>query len=97
MADRIEHRLGELGEAAPEAERARARTLVSDARQATRENGPPDRIHLLIDELRGLETVLCARETPAGEICGGLAAGVADAQPVDEPAADVMDPDFRPG
>jgi len=96
LADRIEHRLGEINESAPEAEQARAWTLVHDARQAVRENGPPDRIELLVEELRGLEVALCARETPAGETCNSVSAGAARNQPVDEPVADVGESDFWP-
>lgn len=96
LADRIEHRLGEINVSAPEAEQARAWTLVHDARQAVRENGPPDRIELLVEELRGLEVALCARETPAGETCNSVSAGAARNQPVDEPVADVGESDFWP-
>ncbi|HEY8532772.1 MAG TPA: hypothetical protein VIL44_02700 [Micromonospora sp.] len=96
LADRIAYWLGQITESAPEDEQARAWTLVADARQAVQENGPPERIQMLIDELRRLETILCARETPAGETCSRVSAGAARTQPVDEPVADVVDADYWP-
>jgi molecular chaperone DnaK len=95
LASQIERRLGELGEAAPAHERARAEMLVEDARQAAKEEGPQDRIGVLAAELQQLERTLLARETPAGEP-GGVSAGSGRSQPVDAPADDVVDADFRP-
>ncbi|MEV1288581.1 hypothetical protein [Micromonospora sp. NPDC049679] len=96
LASQVERRLGELGEAAPAHERARAEMLVEDARQAAKEEAPQDRIGTLTAELQQLGRTLLARETPAGEPGGGVSAGSGRPQPVDEPADDVVDADFRP-
>ncbi|SDZ28414.1 molecular chaperone DnaK [Micromonospora pattaloongensis] len=96
LASQVERRLAELAEAAPEHERARAELLVEDSRQAVREQGPADRIGTLAAELQQLERTLLARETPAGEPGGAVSAGSERSQPVDEPADDVIEADFRP-
>src|SRR6185436_18621657 len=44
LAYRVERRLGDLGEAAPAHEKARAEMLVGDARQAIKEDAPLDRV-----------------------------------------------------
>jgi molecular chaperone DnaK len=45
------HRLGDLGDAAPVHEKARAEMLAGDARQAIKEEAPLDRVRLLTGEL----------------------------------------------
>jgi molecular chaperone DnaK len=49
LAYRVERRLGDLGEAAPAHEKARAEMLVGDARQAIKEDAPLDRVRSLTD------------------------------------------------
>ncbi|WP_345483075.1 Hsp70 family protein, partial [Actinopolymorpha pittospori] len=52
-AYQVERRLGELGEATPEHERARAQLLVTDARQAVKDDTAPlDRLRSLTGELQ---------------------------------------------
>ena len=48
----MERRLRELGDAVPVHERARAETLVADARQAIKEEAPLDRLRSLTGELQ---------------------------------------------
>src|SRR5262245_58586372 len=48
----VERRLRELGDAAPEHERARAEMLLADARQAIKEEAPLDRVRSLSGELQ---------------------------------------------
>ncbi|MER8070577.1 molecular chaperone DnaK [Streptomyces sp. NPDC094034] len=67
IAYQVERRLGELGENAPEHERARAQLLVSDARQAVKGEETPDRVRSLTSELQQVYQALAARPTgPAG-------------------------------
>ncbi|GGK78667.1 chaperone protein DnaK [Sphaerisporangium melleum] len=69
VAYQAERRLGELGEAVPVHEKARAEQLVGDARRAVREEAPVERLRDLIAELQqvyhGLAGV-SARQEPAG-------------------------------
>ena len=46
VAYQVERRLGELGDAVPAHERARAEMLVADARQAVKEEAPLDRVRV---------------------------------------------------
>src|SRR5690606_36021515 len=75
-AYQVERRLRELGDAVPVHERARAETLVADARQAIKEEAPLDRLRTLTGELQqvyhGLGAVSAAGGGPAA---GGPAAG----------------------
>jgi molecular chaperone DnaK len=85
-AYQVERRLTELGESVPTHEKARAEMLVSDARQAIKENAPVDRMRSQTSELQQVLQGLVARQ-PAGE------------QPGDRPgggtaADDVIDADF---
>ncbi|MEV6424593.1 molecular chaperone DnaK [Streptomyces sp. NPDC051662] len=67
IAYQVERRLGELGENAPEHERARAQLLVSDARQAVKGEETLDRVRSLTSELQQVYQALAARPTgPAG-------------------------------
>ncbi len=51
-AYQVERRLGELGQAVPVHEKARAETLVGDARQAISDQAPMDRLRSLTSELQ---------------------------------------------
>ncbi|MFE4534561.1 molecular chaperone DnaK [Streptomyces scopuliridis] len=64
IAYQVERRLGELGDNAPEHERARAQLLVSDARQAVKGEETLDRVRSLTSELQQVHQALAAR--PAG-------------------------------
>ena len=86
----VEHVLAERGEAVPTHERARADTLVTDARQALKEEAPVDRLRTLSSELQQVYQSLAvsgAVPPPRGEGAG---------QP--QPAGDeeVIDAEFTP-
>jgi molecular chaperone DnaK len=83
IAYQVERRLSELGDAVPMHEKARAETLVADARQAVKEEAPLDRVRSLTSELQQIFHGLGA--TRGGE-----------APPPSAPADDddVIDADF---
>ncbi|MBE1611630.1 molecular chaperone DnaK [Actinopolymorpha pittospori] len=69
-AYQVERRLGELGEATPEHERARAQLLVTDARQAVKDDTAPlDRLRSLTGELQQIYHSLGS--APSGGTAGG--------------------------
>jgi len=76
VAYQVERRLGELGDAAPTHEKARAEMLISDARQAIKEEAPIERMRSLTSELQQVYHSLAA--TGAG---GGQTPGDGQAQP----------------
>jgi molecular chaperone DnaK len=94
-AYQVERRLGELGDAVPTHERARAEMLVADARQALKEETPLDRLRTLTGELEQIYQSLgtAGQAGPAG---GGAQGGPqGDGQP--QPGGgddDVIDADF---
>src|ERR1700683_3024365 len=51
-AYQVERKLTQLGDSAPQHERARAEMLVGDARQAIKEEAPPERVQSLTAELQ---------------------------------------------
>ncbi|WP_322761025.1 molecular chaperone DnaK [Frankia sp. Cr2] len=90
VAYQVERRLGELGDAAAEHERARAEMLVGQAREAVRQGAPPDRVRPLTSELQQVYHGLMAAGTrPDGQAgaTGGSAGGPAGGE-------DVIDADF---
>jgi molecular chaperone DnaK len=84
-AYQVERRLTELGESVPTHEKARAEMLVSDGRQAIKENAPVDRMRSLTSELQQVLQGLVARQ-PAGAQPSDGGGGAAD--------DDVIDADF---
>ena len=94
-AYQVERRLGELGDAVPAHERARAEMLVADARQALKEETPLDRLRTLTGELEQIYQSLGAAGQ-AGPAGGGAQGGPqGDGQP--QPGGgddDVIDADF---
>jgi molecular chaperone DnaK len=98
----VEHRLTELGDAAPAHEKARAELLVGDARQAIKENAPIDRLRSLIADLQQVAQGLMARPSgpPPGGAQGGPAgpgtAGARAGQGRDQGGDDVIDAEFSP-
>ena len=98
IAYQVERRLGELGDAVPEHERARAQMLVNDARQAIKEEAPIDRIRSLTAELQqvyaGLGAVAAAGAgAPEGQ--GGPGGPPPGGQPPGGgPGDDVIDAEF---
>ena len=65
IAYQVERRLDELGDSAPQHERARAQMLVADARQAVKEDAPLDRVRPLTSELQQIyHSLLASRGEP---------------------------------
>jgi molecular chaperone DnaK len=62
IAYQVRRRLAELGDAAPEHERARADLLVNEAQDAVRDEAQPDRVRSLTNELRDVLNGLLARQ-----------------------------------
>ncbi|MFD8919367.1 molecular chaperone DnaK [Streptomyces sp. NPDC088147] len=93
IAYQVERRLGELGENAPEHERARAQLLVSDARQAVKGEETLDRVRSLTSELQQVHQALSAR--PAGP-AGSSGSGPGGPPPASGTGGDddVVDADF---
>ena len=86
-AYQVERRLTELGESVPTHEKARAEMLVSDGRQAIKENAPVDRMRSLTSELQQVLQGLVARQPqPAEQQPGERGGGTTD--------DDVIDADF---
>ncbi|HEY3010691.1 MAG TPA: molecular chaperone DnaK [Micromonosporaceae bacterium] len=97
LAYQVERRLGELGDAAPVHEKARAEMLVGDSRQALKEEAPLDRVRSLTAELQQVAQALTARAA-GGAAGGGPAEGPsAGAPPPGGDDEDVIDADFTPG
>ncbi|MFD3483217.1 molecular chaperone DnaK [Streptomyces sp. NPDC058665] len=65
-AYQVERSLTELGDAAPEHEKARARMLVTDAQQAVKEGADPARARSLTSELQQVHAALAARRAGPG-------------------------------
>jgi molecular chaperone DnaK len=84
IAYQVERKLSELGDAVPMHEKARAETLVADARQAVKEEAPLDRVRSLTSELQQIFHGLGA--TRSGE------APPPPSAPADDD--DVIDADF---
>ena len=93
VAYQVERRLNELGDAVPEHERARARMLVDDARQAIKEEAPVDRIRSLTAELQQIYAGLGAIAA-AGGPAGPGATGGNGPPPGGGPDDDVIDAEF---
>jgi molecular chaperone DnaK len=98
IAYQVERRLGELGDAAPVHEKARAEMLISDARQAIKEEAPLDRIRTLTSDLQQIYQSLTAAQTtaepgtqPGGPGGPGTGPGGTPQTPTDD---DVIDADF---
>ncbi|MFE1959308.1 molecular chaperone DnaK [Streptomyces sp. NPDC059479] len=96
VAYQVERRLGELGESAPEHERARAQLLIGDARQAVKGEAPLDRIRSLTSELQQVHQGLAARQAGAAGPSEPGAAGPGPGQAGGTGGGDddVVDADF---
>jgi molecular chaperone DnaK len=94
VAYQVERRLADLGDAAPQHERARAELLVNDAREAVRDEAAVDRVRTLTGELQQIHQALATRQAgtpPArGEGDGGDGGGGGSGPPDD----DVVDAEF---
>jgi molecular chaperone DnaK len=84
-AYQVERRLTELGESVPTHEKARAEMLVSDARQAIKENAAVDRMRSLTSELQQVLQGLVARQPTEEQPSSGSGRTTDD---------DVIDADF---
>ncbi|HET9116501.1 MAG TPA: molecular chaperone DnaK [Pseudonocardiaceae bacterium] len=97
VAYQVQRRLDELGDSAPEHERARAEMLVGEARQAIQQEAPLDRVRSLTSELQQVYQALVAR-VGAGVGGGGVGGGASpqDGSPGGPGSAadDVVDADF---
>jgi molecular chaperone DnaK len=91
VAYQVERRLAEAGDAVPSHERARAEMLVTDARQAIKEEAPLERLRSLTGELQqALQGLMLA----GGGAGGGQQGG--PSQPPPGGDDDVIDADFTP-
>jgi molecular chaperone DnaK len=102
LAYQVQRRLEELGDAAPQHERARAEMLVTDAQQAVADQAPLDRVRELTGELQGVLGGLRAI-SPAASGAGGGTAGGGQGAGADSGAdsgaddSDVIDAEFDRG
>ncbi|MGW3819778.1 molecular chaperone DnaK [Streptomyces sp. NPDC005046] len=99
IAYQVEKRLGELGDAAPAHEKARAEMLVTEAREAVKNEAGADKVRPLTSELQQVFAALAAHE--AGAAADGPAgngspagSGPGGAAPGDD---DVIDAEFDKG
>jgi molecular chaperone DnaK len=90
-AYQVERRLGELGDAVPENQQARAELLVADAREALKGDAPLDRMRMLTAELQQIYQSLAA---VGGGHGGGQPGGPDGASPAAGSDDDVIDADF---
>jgi molecular chaperone DnaK len=103
LAYQVERRLADLGDQAPTHEKARAEMLVTDARQAIKEEAPVDRLRSLIGELQGVYQGLLAvgGPGPGGGPNGGGPGGDGDGRgPSGQQQGsddDVIDAEFTSG
>ncbi|MFJ5612330.1 molecular chaperone DnaK [Streptomyces sp. NPDC093221] len=70
-AYQVERRLDDLGDAAPEHERARAQLLTDEARTAVKEEAPAERSRSLTSELQQIHAALAAHAAEPGGAGGG--------------------------
>ncbi|MEU6867032.1 molecular chaperone DnaK [Streptomyces sp. NPDC046876] len=105
VAYQVERRLGELGDAVAVHDKARAETLVADARQAVKGEAPLDRVRSLTGDLQqvlhGLAAAGAGGPGGAGAAGGGAAGPGPQGGPGGGPAGagggdDVIDAEFRP-
>jgi molecular chaperone DnaK len=95
VAYQVERQLAEGGDAIPSHERARAEMLVTDARQAIKEEAPLERLRTLTGELQqALQGLMLAGSgAPGGQQGGGQQGGPSQPPPGGD---DVIDADFTP-
>lgn len=97
-AYQVERQLDDLGDAAPEHERARAQLLIDEARTAVEEEAPAERSRSLTSELRQIHAALIAHAAgpggPGGEAHSGAAPGQGPGGGSPRGDDDVIDADF---
>jgi molecular chaperone DnaK len=91
IAYQVERRLGDLGEGAPTHERARAEMLISDARQAIKDEAPIDRIRSLRGELEQVYQALMTHGAVAPDASQPQRGGSQD----ESSGEDVIDAEFN--
>lgn len=94
FAYHVERRLGELGDSVAVHDKARAESLVADARQAVKEEAPLDRVRSLAGDLQQMLHALAS----LGGAGGGDGSSATGPEPQGGPGGgdDVIDADFRP-
>jgi len=94
LAYQAERLLGDLGDRVPDHERARAETLIADARRALEESAGIDRVRPLIGDLQQVVHGLpaAAREPAATSAGGGSAGGSGGGGSADD---DVIDAEYE--
>jgi len=102
VAYQVERTLQELGDRAPEHEKARANMLVADARQAVKEEAPLERMRSLTQELQQIYHGLGATAAEPAAGSSSAASGGRSGQPGQpgQPGAsddDVIDAEFTNG
>jgi molecular chaperone DnaK len=93
-AYQVERRLNDLGDAVAQHDRARAEMLVSEARQAVKEEAPLERMRSLTGDLQQIYHSLSAAQSagpPPSDQQGGGAAGGPRSSSEDD---DVIDAEF---
>ncbi|WP_328460249.1 molecular chaperone DnaK [Streptomyces sp. NBC_00448] len=97
-AYQVERRLDDLGDAAPEHERARAQLLVDEARTAVKEEAPAERSRSLTSELQQIHAALAAHAAGPGGAGGEAQPGAAPGQGPERGSSsgddEVIDADF---
>ncbi|MFJ9241814.1 molecular chaperone DnaK [Streptomyces sp. NPDC101776] len=99
IAYQVEKRLGELGDAAPAHEKARAEMLVTEAREAVKDEAGVDKVRPLTSELQQVFAGLAAHQagSAAGDPAGAGSpdgSGTGGSAPGDD---DVIDAEFDKG
>jgi molecular chaperone DnaK len=97
-AYQVERRLNEVGDAVPVHEKGRAEILVSDARQAIKDDAPLDRLRSLSSELQQVYQSLGAG-AGSGPAAGGAGGGSSSRgdSPGSQDDDDVIDAEFTTG
>jgi molecular chaperone DnaK len=92
----VERRLNELGDAVPVHEKGRAEMLVTDSRQAIKDDAPLDRLRSLTSELQQVYQSLGAGSGPAAGGANGGSSSRGDSSGSQDDD-DVIDAEFTTG
>ncbi|MFI6060576.1 molecular chaperone DnaK [Streptomyces sp. NPDC051286] len=93
-AYQVERRLGELGDAAPQHERARAEMVIEEARTAVKEEAPVERARALNSELQQIYAALATHSAAAAQTADQ---GATSASGGPSGGDDVIDAEFDRG
>ncbi|MER5466206.1 molecular chaperone DnaK [Streptomyces sp. NPDC002668] len=97
VAYQVERRLNEMGDTAPAHEKARAEMLVTEAREAVKDEAPLDRARSLTSELQQIHAGLASHRAGAGATAQDQAGADVGAGPASGSSAsddDVIDAEF---